>query len=378
MSLDPVRKEIDEIDRDLVALLQRRLDCSVRVAEIKAAEGIPVLDPVREEKIIDRVKEAGGAYGAYIAGVYRSIMDVSKELQHDRMGGVSPLATEIMGAARFVPPAREGRVACQGAPGAFSQAAADRLFPGVRPKFFGSFREVFAAVERGEADYGVLPVENSNAGSVAEVYDLLLEYRHYIIGGVELSVNQNLLGLPGTEVEEVREVLSHPQGIAQCDEYIKAHGFVVREQTNTAVAARMVAEAGDRTKAAIGSLAAAKTYGLSVLARSIQTAGHNTTRFIAVSKTLIVSPQSNKISLVFCIPHVTGSLCRILTRFSMHGLNLTKIESRVAPGGEFTYLFYLDFTGSVGDMSTVKLICDLAEELPDFAFLGNYKELPEV
>lgn len=378
MSLDEVRKEIDAVDRELVSLLQRRLDCSVRVAEVKAAEGIPVLDPAREEKIIEKVKNAGGVYREYIAGVYRSIMDVSKELQHDRMGGVSPLAAEIMGAARFIPPAKDGRVACQGAPGAFSEAAAERLFPGVTPKFFQSFREVFAAVERGEVDYGVLPVENSNAGSVAEVYDLLLEYRHYIIGGVELSVCQNLLGLPGTAVEDVREVLSHPQGIAQCDAYIKAHGFSARETTNTAVAARMVAEGGDRQTAAIGSLAAAKEYGLSVLAANIQTAGHNATRFIAISKTLIVSPRSNKISLVFSIPHVTGSLCRILTRFSTHGLNLTKIESRMAPGGEFTYLFYLDFTGSVGDFSTVKLICDLAGELPDFAFLGNYKELPEI
>ncbi|MGI6269121.1 MAG: chorismate mutase [Candidatus Howiella sp.] len=378
MSLDKVRQEIDAIDKELVALLQRRLNCSVQVAEVKAAEGIPVLDPAREEKIIGKVKTAGGAYGEYVAGVYRSIMDVSKELQHDRMGGISPLASEIMAAARFVPPAKDGRVACQGAPGAFSQAAADRLFPGAAPKFFDSFREVFAAVERGEADYGVLPVENSNAGSVAEVYDLLLEYRHYIVGGVELTVSQNLLALPGAAPEDVREVLSHPQGIAQCDRYIKAHGYAAREASNTAVAARTVAESKDRTKAAIGSLAAAETYGLSVLARDIQTVGHNATRFIAVSKTLIVSPQSNKISLVFSIPHVTGSLCRILTRFSTHGLNLTKIESRVVPGGEFTYLFYLDFTGSVGDLSTVRLICDLAEELPDFAFLGNYRELPEV
>lgn len=376
MSLDNIRSEIDKIDAELIPLLSKRLNCSLTVAEIKKSEGIPVLDVAREEAIIAKVREKGGKYGDYIAGVYQTIMDTSKELQHDSMHKDSHLGKTIAAAGLIDPNSHTGKVICQGAKGAFSAEAAGRIFPSATPEFVGSFRDVFEAVERGDAKYGIVPVENSNAGSVSEVYDLLMEFRHYIVRGIDLKISQNLLGVKGAVLSDIEEVYSHPQGIAQSAAFIKSHGLTATEYSNTAVAARMIAEAGDKTKAAIGSLAAAEEYGLDVLARDIQSAGHNSTRFIAISKQLELSGNSNKVSLVFAIPHVTGSLCRILGRFSSHGLNLTKLESRMAAGGDFHYLFYLDFTGNVQDENTVKLICEMSEELPDFAFLGNYNEIP--
>lgn len=376
MQLDEIRQEIDKVDSELIPLLLRRLNLSIKVADIKEKSGIPILDASREERILDKVRQGAEPYGNYVACVYRAIMDASKELQHDSIGGNSALAAEILAARRIIPADFDGTVACQGIAGAFSAEAASRLFPHAGKKFVVRFEDVFAAVESGEADYGILPVENSNAGSVSEVYDLLLKYRHYIVGGVEMHISQNLLGVPGAKPEHIHEVISHAQGLAQCMDFIEAHGFDYTESTNTAVAAKTVAARGDKTMAAIGSVFAAQEYGLQVLAENIQSRARNTTRFIVISKRLIVSEDSNKISLIFSVPHVTGSLYRVLTRFAAHGLNLTKIESRMAPEGNFNYLFYLDFTGNVGDMSTLKLLCNMQSELPEFTFLGNYKEIP--
>lgn len=376
MSLEQIRKDIDAIDRELVPLLQRRMTCSIKVAETKRAENIPVLDASREEAILDKVRSMDELYGNYTADIYRAIMDVSKQLQHDILGGSSALLNDIMSAGRVINSAHEGKVACQGVAGAFSQTACRQLFPRADIGFLPEFADVFSAVESGEAEYGILPVENSNAGSVPEVYDLLLKYRHYIIGGVDLKISQNLLGLPGAGISDIKEVLSHPQGLAQSAGFIESHGFKATESTNTAVAAMTVSQLNDKSKAAIGSTSAAAEYGLSVIAENIQGSEHNSTRFIAISKKLIIADDSNKVSLVFSLPHVTGSLYRVLNRFATHGLNLTKIESRMASSGDFNYLFYLDFTGNVRDISTVKLICDMSKELPEFTFLGNYKEIP--
>lgn len=375
MSLDNIRSEIDKIDRELIELLKKRLNCSLTVAQIKIAEGIPVLDTTREAAIIEKVTKMGGEHGNYIADVYRAIMDSSKDLQHDTMTDAGELGRIISSAEMIHPKEYTGKVICQGAPGAFSAEAASHLFPRADREFVGSFRNVFEAVENGSANYGIVPVENSNAGSVSEVYDLLMEFRHYIVGGINLKVSQNLLGIKGASIDDITDVYSHPQGIAQSNDFIKRHGFTATEYSNTAVAARMVAQTADRSKAAIGSVAAAENYGLEVLCNDIQTNKRNSTRFVAISKKLELSDKPNKVSLVFALPHVTGSLCRIMTRFASHGLNLTKIESRMAPAGNFHYLFYLDFTGNVRDVNTVKLICDLSQELPDFTFLGNYNEL---
>ena len=226
-----------------------------------------------------------------------------------------------------------------------------------------------------EADYAVRPVENSSTGSVNEVYDLIMAGRLSIVGAAELPVHHCLLTLPGAKRENLRAVYSHHQALSQCADFIAANGLEPRQYSNTAAAAQMVAAAGDPTACAIASRRAAELYGLHIEAEHIQSVQGNSTRFIALSNRLILPPQANKISLIFTLPNVTGSLYKILARFSMEGLNLTKIESRPVRSGDFDYYFYLDFEGSLEQPGTVDLLCALSEELPVFHFMGNYREL---
>lgn len=372
MSLNDIRVEIDRIDSELVPLLKERMNCSLKVAEIKRAEGLPIYHPAREQAILDKVCDMGGEFGSYISAVYREIMGVSKEAQQVELTPTGDLAGKIVNAKDGIK--ENVTVACQGIEGAFGSIAAKALHKTGDIKYYSTFEEVFKAVESDEAVYGVVPVENANAGSVMEVYDLILKYRFYIVSAAELAVNENLLGLSGATVEDIKTVYSHPQALAQSDEFIKAHGITPVQYSNTALAAKFVSEKGDKTVAAVGSATAGRLYGLEVIAPSIQTVKHNSTRFITISKQLIIPDEANKVSVVFSVPHSVGALNRVLNRFCINGLNLTKIESRAARNGKFDYVFYLDFAGTLNDRKTIALISSLAEELPDFTFLGNYRE----
>ena len=372
MSLDEIRTEIDKIDKELVSLLKARMNCSIKVAEIKKAEGLPIYHPGREQAILDKVCDMGGEFGSYISAIYREIMGVSKEAQQVEITPAGDLAGRIVNAKDGIK--ENVTVACQGVAGAFGNIAAKNLHKTGNIKYYDTFEEVFEAVERDEAVFGVVPVENSNAGSVMEVYDLILKYRFYIVSAAELAVNENLLGLPGAKLTDIKTVYSHPQALAQSDEFIKGHGITPIQYSNTAMAAKYVSELGDKSVAAIGSALAGSLYGLEVIAPDIQSVKHNCTRFITISKQLIIPDEANKVSVVFSVPHSVGALNRVLNRFCVNGLNLTKIESRAARNGNFDYVFYLDFAGTLNDRKTIALISSLADELPDFTFLGNYRE----
>lgn len=373
MSLEDIRTQIDEIDKQLVELLKARMNCSLSVAKEKREQNLPIHHPDREQAIIDKVMLEGGEFGSYISSVYREIMGVSKEAQQAELTPLGELAGRIVGAKDGI---RENvAVACQGIEGAFGSLATHHLHKTGNVKYYCSFEEVFKAVENDEAVYGVVPVENSNAGSVTEVYDLILKYRFYIVSAAELAVNENLLGIPGTDVNDIKKVYSHPQALAQSDEFIKKNGIEPVPYSNTALAAKFVSELGDKSVGAVGSTLAADLYGLDVIASNIQTIKNNSTRFITISKQLIIPQEANKVSVVFSVPHTVGALNRVLNRFCVNGLNLTKIESRAAKNGQFDYLFYLDFAGNLNDRKTIALISSLADELPDFTFLGNYREI---
>ncbi len=372
MKLSDIRGEIDRIDAEIVPLLKKRMECSLKVAEIKKTENLPVYHPQREQEILDSVNEAGGDFGKYITAVYRELMSVSREAQHEMLLENDSVAESIEKAKTAM--SKNVTVACQGTYGAFSNIAAENLHKGSAIKFYPSFEEVFEAVKNDEADYGVVPVENSNAGSVIEVYDLILKYRFYIVSAAELEVNENLLGLKGARAEDIKTVYSHPQALAQSDEFIKSRGITAVSYTNTAMAAEYVSKNNDKTVGAIGSRLAARLYGLDVIESRIQNVKNNRTRFITISKELIIPEDANKVSVVFSLPHTVGALRRALDRFAVNGLNLTKIESRAARTGNFEYLFYLDFSGNLKDDSTVKFISSLKGELPEFTFLGNYNE----
>ncbi len=284
------------------------------------------------------------------------------------------LSNEIRLAAPVVVTNKE-KIAYQGIKGANSYEAAQRLFPESDLTAYKSFDDVFRAVEDGECAYGVLPVENSTAGSVAAVYDLILRYRFYIVGALDLLIDYCLAGLKQSTLGDIEKVISHPQALSQCEQYISRMGFESAACSNTAVAARDTAREKRLNLAAVCSYKAAEEYGLKVLDDHLQDNKNNKTRFIVISKKLYINENANKVSLCFSLPHVTGALFHMLQRFDALGLNLTKIESRPIPDKDFEYLFYLDFSGSVKSEGVTSLLCKLSGELPEFSFLGNYYEI---
>lgn len=369
--LGRVRQDIDAIDKQLLPLFLQRMKCSERVAEIKRGSGTPVLNPQREQEILDRVRGQAGEYGPSAAALYAAIMEISRARQHQLLGGGEELRAMERTAKREMPGA-PAQVVCQGVEGAYSHQAALRLFGEAPISFVPSFAQVFEQVRGSDGVWGVVPVENSAAGSVTAVYDLILRYRFFIVGAAAVRVSHCLAAFPGSG--EIRTVVSHPQALAQCSEYIGLRGLKAQEYSNTAAAAKYVAEEKPEGTAAICSKEAAEKYGLAVLEENIQNEKDNTTRFVVISKEPVFENKANKISLCFSIPHKSGALHSVLQRFALCGLNMTKIESRPIPGKAFEYDFYLDFTGNIHERDTLDLICSLHDELPRFSFLGNYSE----
>lgn len=372
--LNQIRQEIDSIDKQLIELFKQRMDCAKAVGEYKKANSIPVLNQSRENQVLDKVENMGGEYGTFARLLYSNIMELSRALQHTIMGSGKALRENILNASPQME-TKNIKVAYQGIKGANGHEAVLRLFPKGIPTNYKTFGDVFDAVDKGEVSCGVLPVENSNAGSVATVYDLILKHRFYIVGALDLPIDYCLGGLKQSELSDIERVWSHPQSLSQCSNYIAKHNFDSTPCSNTAVAARDVAKEKRLNVAAICSYKAAEEYGLKVLDNHLQDSKGNTTRFIVISKKLYIPENADKISLCFGLPHVTGSLYSVLCRFNSLGLNLTKIESRPMLSDGFEYLFYLDFTGNVRSENVLNLLCALSEELPDFSFFGNYTEL---
>ena len=377
----PVRNDIDRIDKELLKLFTERMQCAERVAEIKRKAGIPVLNAAREQVILDRVKKEAGEYGDSAVALYSAIMSISRARQHNMLKSGGVLRDLEQNSPKTLK--ADPRVICQGAAGAFSHSAALRLFPGQKPIFLPGFRDVFEAVHNGAGDYGVVPVENSDAGSVSEVYDLIMKHRMFIVGAADIPVRHCLCRAKGTGA--VKKVLSKHEALVQCSAYLAAHVIETEDYSNTAGAAKIIAEtlAFDkdwnlltpfRTWQNTMTAQAAEEYGLEVIAADIQNTDNNCTRFIVISREAVLPEDAEKISLCFSLPHTPGSLCHTLERFALLGLNLTKIESRPIPERNFEYDFYLDFTGNVHDVQTLALICALSDEMPRFSFLGNYKE----
>lgn len=372
--LSEIRVEIDEIDNQLIDLFKRRMDCAKEVGFYKKASNTPVLNQKREDEILDNVQEKGGEYGSAARLLFANIMELSRALQHNIVCSGQALREEIT-RAKERPDTDDLTVAYQGIKGANSFEATQHLFPNAEQMSCKTFEDVFAAVDSGKATFGILPVENSTAGSVSAVYDLILKHRFYIVGALDMRIEHCLGALKQSTLEDIEIVWSHPQALSQCEGYIAAHDLTPVPKANTAVAARDAAREKRLNVAAICTPEAAKEYGLQILDSGLQDNPYNTTRFIVISKELYISQDANKISLCFSLPHVKGSLYNLLCRFNSLGLNLTKIESRPSKGKDFEYLFYLDFTGNVHSENVIDLLSQLSEEMPEFSFLGNYKEV---
>ena len=372
-SLEEIRKDIDRIDNELVGLLKERMDCAKEVGYYKKEYSIPVLNVERENEVLKKVETLGGEYGNYTRMMYSNIMSLSRALQYNIIGSGKPIR-DILSNATHDLRYTDIKAGYQGIKGANSHEAALKLFGESDLIPYKTFSDVFNAVDSGEITYGILPVENSNAGSVSEVYDLILKHRFYIVKAIDLNIRHYLCSIKQADFTDIETVCSHPQALTQCKKYIGSHGFTTSVKANTAIAARDVSNEKSLKLAAVCTKKAAEEYGLKILDENIQDNDFNTTRFIVISKQLCITDDANKISLCFSLPHVTGSLYATLSRFNSVGLNLTKIESRPIRGREFEYLFYLDFTGNVSSKETADLISQLSEELLEFSFLGNYSE----
>lgn len=379
-TLEEIRGEIDRIDDEIASLYMRRLDISREVAEAKKAAGAPMADPAREREILARVAgRVGPEREDGAALLFTTLFGLSKALQRDILEGEGGVTRAMREAAAATPGKfpSSAMVACQGSEGAYSQQAASRLFKFPTIFFFSTFDDVFSAVEKGMCQYGVLPIENSSAGSVTAVYDQMVRHNFSIVRATRLQVAHVLLGRRGARLDAIREVASHTQALQQCSRFLATHPDWRRTPAvNTAVAARALAESGRDDLAAIASRQCAEIYGLDILAEDIADVPSNFTRFICISKNLEIYPDSRKISLMMSLPHRPGSLAGILAKFSAIGVNLTKLESRPMPGRDFEFRFTFEFEAEPGDARTARLLSELSRdpEIEHFSFLGAYAE----
>ncbi|MGI6080012.1 MAG: bifunctional chorismate mutase/prephenate dehydratase [Candidatus Avilachnospira sp.] len=379
MDISDARREIDKIDVELTELFVKRMKLSKEIAAYKKDNNLPVFDKTREREIINKAADrAGKDMENYISVLYTTLFDVSRSYQKQLIGGKTELTGEIEKAfeeTEEIFPARSV-VACQGVEGAYSQYACDKLFSMPSIMYFNRFQGVFQAVESGLCKYGILPIENSTAGSVNEVYDLMRKHRFYIVRSIKLRIDHNLLVKEGTKLGDIKEIISHQQALDQCSEFLKTLKDVkITVCENTAAAAKAVAESGRNDIAAISSKNCADLYGLHVLSDTIQNNDNNYTRFICISKKLEIYPGADKISMMFSIAHKPGALYNVISRFSSLGLNLTKLESRPMPGKDFEFMFYFDLNANIREPKVLKLIGEFDDEFDKFTFLGSYSEI---
>ena len=379
MELTDCRKRIDEINQEIERLFLERMEVSLEVAAYKREHDLPVFDPVRERDILRTVRcRAPEPLAPYAAHLFQTLMAMSRAYQSQSLPHDRTLEQRIHTALETTPPLfpADARVACQGVEGAYSQMAVNRLFQYPEIVYFPRFEGVFQAVESGQCRYGVLPIENSSYGSVNEVYDLMKKYRFSIVRGIKLRIGHHLLAKRGARLDQIREIYSHGQAIGQCHNFLESHPEIrVIPCANTAMAAKMVSESDRDDVAAISSRECAALYRLDVLSDAISDSDHNYTRFICISREMEIYPGASRISMMIEIPHRPGSLYSLLSRFSMLGLNLTKLESRPIPGREFEFKFYFDLEASVYSDEVVSLLCELAAGPDAFEFLGSYIEL---
>ena len=379
MDLKDYRQQIDDIDRELTRLFQERMQVAGGIARYKKENGLPVLDKSRErQKLAALMAETEEPLQNYMHVLYSLIFELSRSYQQRLISSETPLQRQIREAVdntpRLFPPRAE--VACQGVEGAYSQIACEKLFSMPNIMYFNSFESVFAAVDQGLCTYGVLPLENSTAGSVNKIYDLMNRYAFSIVRSTRLKVDHNLLSKRGTALGDVKEIFSHEQAISQCAEFLKQlPGVKVTVCENTAAAAKFVAESPRTDVAALSSRACAELYGLENLAESVQDKGNNYTRFICISKKLEIYPGADKTSVMILTDHKPGALYKLLARFYALGINLTKLESRPLPDRDFEFMFYFDLETSVYSPEFITLIGELESSCEQFRYLGSYSEL---
>lgn len=374
MDLTEIRKQLDQIDSRIVELYTERMNICREVAEYKIATGKPVLDKKRERQKIETVSNLAPAeYRQGVEELFTLLMASSRKMQYQ-------ILTEHGQGSRFpfqpIQSLDKGsaKVVFQGVKGAYSHEATMNFFGSdVNCYHVKTFEDAMKAVSQGEADYAVLPIANSSAGMVNDVYDLLVYYDNYIVGEVFLKVEHALLGLPEADIEDIKVVYSHNQGLMQSAKYLERHKeWKQVSLENTAGSAKKVRDDGDKTQAAIASSTAGELYGLKILEMPVNHDTGNTTRFIVLTGQKVFLENAAKISISFELNHESGSLYRMLSHFIFNNVSMTRIESRPMPGRTWEYRFFIDFEGSLNDSAVRNTLKGISEEAISMKILGNY------
>lgn len=379
MDISELREQIEETDSEIVKLYGKRMEIARAIGRYKREHNLPLFDSERERNLLNKAAEqADEDYEQGIRALFHLLMDHSR--MHQEMDGhpESRLGQQIRDIVATMPAVfpEKVMVACQGVEGAYSQLACEKMIRYPSIMYCRTFDNVFGAIDSGLCRYGILPIENSLAGSVNSVYDLLIRHHCYIVRSARIKVDHTLLVLPGTRMEEIREIYSHEQAIQQCSAFLSQHKeWHVNVCTNTAAAAQMVAGSGRKDAAAISSGHCAALYGLDCLSSEIQNNSNNHTRFICISKKPEIYPGADRTSLMLVLPNHPGSLYQLLSRFNALDINLIKLESRPLPGRDFEFMFYFDLEASVGSPTFSRLIEELDITLNQFSYLGSYSEI---
>ena len=379
MDLNEIRNNIDDIDNQLVDLFCQRMQLSAQVADYKKANNLPIFVPARERAILQKVAELSGSeMENYSRILFSMLFELSRSYQSKRNGEINPLYHQISDAIENTPKLfpQTPMVACQGVEGAYSQIACEKIFKSPFIMYFRNFEGVFTAIEKGMCQYGILPIENSTAGSVNKVYDLMIKHKFSIVRTFRLKVDHNLLVKPGTRLQDIKVIYSHEQAINQCAGFLHGlEGVNIIPVANTALASEMVSQSDRSDVAALSSRFCAELYGLECIASSVQDKGNNHTRFICISKNLEIYPGADKTSIMMILNHKPGALYKVLARLYTLGINVTKLESRPLPDREFEFMFYFDLETSVYSEEFIQLMCELDELCEEFKYLGSYLEV---
>lgn len=370
-----LREQIDGIDAEIVSLYEKRMKISEQVAEYKIETGKKVFDKQREEEKLAVLKSlAGNDFNRHgITELFEQIMSASRKRQYQlltekgALGKLPFIGVDELYTGRV-------RVVFQGADGSYSQAAMLRYFGEEISSFsVESFRDAMVAIDEGSADFAVLPIENSTAGVVSEIYDLLTEFENYIVGEQVIKIEHCLMGVPGTRLSDIHTVYSHPQSLMQSARFLLDHpAWRQISMKNNAFAAQKVQEDGDKSQAAIASEYAAGRYGLEVLEKGINQSSSNSTRFIIVTNQKVFKKDAKKVSICFEVPHESGSLYHLLSHFIYNNLNMNKIESRPIEERNWEYRFFIDFDGNLADSAVKNALRGLRDEARNLRILGNY------
>lgn len=376
--LEDSRKKIDETDKEIVRLFKERMKTAADIVEYKKANGLPIHDPQRERQLLSKIADLSGSeFADYGKVLYSTIMSLSKSYQRALLGIASDVYSRIEEALekteKIFP--ETAKVACQGVEGAYSGIAAERLFTLPDITYCPSFDSVFDAIDKGECEYGVLPLENSTAGSVVKIYDLMMHHNFSIVRSIRIKIDHCLLAKKGTAFSDIKEIFSHEQAINQCSQFIKEHPEIkFTPVANTAIASKTVAQSERNDVAALSSRHCAELYGLNNLISGVQDQGNNYTRFICISKNLEIYPGANKTTIMAATGDTPGALYQLLSLFFAQGINITKLESRPMPQRDFEYIFYLDLDVSIYSPKLKTVLSELERYSGEFRYLGSYTE----